>query len=113
MLLKLHARPKMYPAVIIFIPESLIVHVHAHVRTRVTNIHFQPLLEVDLGRKVDKPPLLQRLNHKKLQFEWSYLQRVLPNCDISFAPLHDAINKRFWPSVFGGPIAESQQHLLY
>ena len=34
-------------------PESLIVHVH--VRSRVTNIHFQPLLEVDLGRKVVRP----------------------------------------------------------
>ena len=42
----------MYPAVI---PESLIVHLHVHVRTRVTSIHFQPLLEVDLARKVVRP----------------------------------------------------------
>ena len=32
---------------------------------------------------------------KSLQFEWSYLQRVLLNCKISFAPLHDVMNKRF------------------
>ena len=49
---------------------------------------------------------------KPLQFEWSYLQRVLSNCEISFAPLHDVMNKRFWPSVFGGPIAESEQHMF-
>ena len=48
---------------------------------------------------------------KSLQFEWSYLQRVLLNCDISFAPLGDVINKRFWPSVFGGSNAEGQNHL--
>ena len=43
--LKLHVQGwirhvRVYPAVIIFIPESLIVHAHVHVRTRVTNIHF-------------------------------------------------------------------------
>ena len=49
---------------------------------------------------------------KSLQFEWSYLQRVLPNCDASFAPLRDVINKRFWPSVFGGQISTAEQHLF-
>ena len=49
---------------------------------------------------------------KSLQFEWSYLQRVLPNCDASFAPLRDVINKRFWPSVFGGQISTTEQHLF-
>ena len=36
------SRPRMYSAVIIFIPES---HVHVHVRMRVTNTHLH------LGRK--------------------------------------------------------------
>ena len=45
-------------------------------------------------------------------FEWSYLHRVLPNCDASFASLHDVINKRFWPSVFGGQISKSEQNLF-
>ena len=49
---------------------------------------------------------------KSLQFDWSYLQRILPHCDISFAPLHDVINKRFCPSVFGGQISKSEQHLF-
>ena len=40
------------------------------------------------------------------------LQRVLPNCDASFAPLRDVINKRFWPSVFGGQISTTEQHLF-
>ena len=38
--------------------------------------------------------------------------KVLPNCDASFAPLHDIINKRFWPSVFGGQISTAEQHLF-
>ena len=41
-----------------------------------------------------------------------YLQRILPNCDISFAPLPWCLNKRFWPSVFGGQISKSEQHLF-
>ena len=49
---------------------------------------------------------------KSLQFELSYLQRILPSCDISFAPLRDVIKKRFWPSVFGGQISKSEQHLF-
>ena len=49
---------------------------------------------------------------KSLQFEWSYLQRVLPNFGTSFAPLRDVINKKFWPSVFGGQISNSEQHLF-
>ena len=40
------------------------------------------------------------------------MQRVLPNCDASFAPLHDVINMRFWPSVFGGQISIAEQHLF-
>ena len=49
---------------------------------------------------------------KSLQFEWSYLQRVLLNCDASIAPLHDVIHKRFWPSVFGGQISTAELHLF-
>ena len=49
---------------------------------------------------------------KSLQFEWFYLQRVLPNFGTSFAPLRDVINKKFWPSVFGGQISNSEQHLF-
>ena len=49
---------------------------------------------------------------KSLQFDWSYLQRILPHCDMLFAPLCDVINKRFCPSVFGGQISKSEQHLI-
>ena len=49
---------------------------------------------------------------KSLQFEWSYLHRVLLNFGTSFALLRDVINKKFWPSVFGGQISNSEQHLF-
>ena len=37
---------------------------------------------------------------KSLQFEWSYLQRILPNFDDKYVPIQDAVNQMFWPAVF-------------
>ena len=39
---------------------------------------------------------------KSLQFEWAYLQRVVPNCAAAFVPLRDSINGKFIPAVLGG-----------
>ena len=33
---------------------------------------------------------------KLLQFQWSYLQRVVPNCESSFENLCNALNYIFW-----------------
>ena len=39
---------------------------------------------------------------KPLQFEWAYLQSVVPNCTDAFVPLRDAINEKYLPAVVGG-----------
>ena len=33
-----------------------------------------------------------------LQFEWSYLSRVVPDCGFLFNPLKSAITDTFWPA---------------
>ena len=35
-----------------------------------------------------------------LQFEWSYLSRVVPDCGFLFNPLKSAITDTFWPALF-------------
>ena len=37
---------------------------------------------------------------KSLQLEWSFVQRIIPNCESSFALLQDKINTTFRPAVF-------------
>ena len=34
---------------------------------------------------------------KSLQFQWSYMQRVVPNCESCFEILRNALNDIFWP----------------
>ena len=42
---------------------------------------------------------------KSLQFKWTYLQMVVPDCSAAFAPEWDALNAFFfWPAVFEGSI---------
>ena len=43
---------------------------------------------------------------KSLQFEWSYLQRVMHNCGGAFVPLQDAILKAFYPALFEGDLSD-------
>ena len=43
---------------------------------------------------------------RSLQFEWSFLQRVIPNCATVFVPLRDVIHHQFYPAVLGGPVSE-------
>ncbi len=49
---------------------------------------------------------------KSLQSEWSFLQRVVPECKKSFSVLRDKICEVFWPAVFEGPIDESEAKLF-
>ena len=41
---------------------------------------------------------------KSLQFQWSYLQRVIP----CFELLHNALNDIFWPALFQGTVSDSE-----
>ena len=43
---------------------------------------------------------------KSLQNEWSYLQRIHPDCDELFNPLHTALINNFIPFLIGNPITE-------
>ena len=49
---------------------------------------------------------------KSLQFEWTYLQRVVSDCSAAFAPVWDAPNTFFWPAVFEGSISETEKRLF-
>ena len=49
---------------------------------------------------------------KSLQFEWSYLQRILPNFDDEYVPIQDAVNQMFSPAVFAGTISNQEHHLF-
>ena len=45
---------------------------------------------------------------KSLQFDWTYLQRVVPICGADFALIWDALNQYFWPTVFVGAISKTE-----
>jgi hypothetical protein len=49
---------------------------------------------------------------KSLQFEWAYLQRVVPNCAEAFGPLRDTINEKFLPRVLGGTVSDQEKSLF-
>ena len=44
--------------------------------------------------------------------EWSYLQRVIPNCEKLFTRLQDAINQTFWPTLFKASVSEPETKLF-
>ena len=49
---------------------------------------------------------------KSLQFEWSYLQRLIPNIGSAFTPVWIAINTSFWPAIFDSAISQQDQLLF-
>ena len=49
-----------------------------------------------------QPQAVHEVLTKSFQFEWSYLQHVVPNCADAFVPLRDFINGKFIPAVLGG-----------
>ena len=42
---------------------------------------------------------------KSVQFEWSYVQRILPNFDEEYITIQEAMSEKFWPAVFAGTIS--------
>ena len=49
---------------------------------------------------------------KSLQFEWSYLQRLIPNIGNAFTSVWNAINTSFWSVIFDSAISQQDQLLL-
>ena len=49
---------------------------------------------------------------KSVQFEWSYVQRILPNFDEEYIIIQEAMNGKFWPAVFAGTITFQEQLLF-
>ena len=49
---------------------------------------------------------------KSLQFQWSYMQRVVPNCEFCCEILRNALNDIFWPALFQGTVSDSEKKLL-
>ena len=49
---------------------------------------------------------------KSLQCEWIYIQRVIPDCHILFAPLENAIFSSFLPAMFGCEISQLEFELF-
>jgi len=56
-----------------------------------------------------QPQAAQMALTKSLQFEWAYLQRVVPNCADAFEPLRDM---KFWPTVLGEGISQQEKILF-
>ena len=50
---------------------------------------------------------------RSLLFEWSFLQRVIPNCVTAFVSLHDAKHHQFYLVVLDGPVSEFEVQLFY
>ena len=49
---------------------------------------------------------------KSLQFQRSYMQRVVPNCESCFEILCNALNDIFWPALFQGTVSDSEKKLF-
>ena len=49
---------------------------------------------------------------KSLQFQWSYMQRVVPNWESCFEILRNALNDIFWPALFQGTVSDSEKKLF-
>ena len=60
----------------------------------------------------DYPQAAHAALSKSLQFEWSYLQRVIPNCEKLFTTLQDVINQTFWPTLFQASVSEPETKLF-
>ena len=59
-----------------------------------------------------QPQALYAAMAKSLQFEWSFVQRIIPNCESSFALLQDKLNTTFWPAFFSTDISQLELFLF-
>ena len=50
--------------------------------------------------------------YSSVQLEWSYPQRVVPDCTDLFSPIHVALQELFWPSLLAGSVSESESELF-
>ena len=49
---------------------------------------------------------------KCMQFEWSFLQRVIPDCRDAFSKIRKKVNDTFWPALFDGSVDENEVKLF-
>ncbi|KAI5742861.1 hypothetical protein M8J77_012006 [Diaphorina citri] len=50
---------------------------------------------------------------KSLQFEWSFIQRVVDGCNDEYMPLKDVLHSCFLPSLFGREINDIEKELIH
>ena len=50
---------------------------------------------------------------KSMQFQWSYLKRVVPNCESCFEILCNALNDIFWSALIQGTVSDSGKKKLF
>ena len=48
-----------------------------------------------------------------LQYEWSYLSCVVPDCGFLFDPLRTAITNKFWTALFEDMISDAEESLFF
>ena len=49
---------------------------------------------------------------KSLQNEWSYMQRVFPDCEELFSPLRQSLMHEFFPALTGNTINDQEYNIL-
>ncbi|KAL5484235.1 hypothetical protein EMCRGX_G020696 [Ephydatia muelleri] len=49
---------------------------------------------------------------KSMQFEWSYMQRILPSYEEAFTPIWNTLYQYFWPAIFEGTISDHEKQLF-
>jgi hypothetical protein len=61
---------------------------------------------------VSQPQMVYAAVTKSLQFEWSYFQRVLPECSEAFQPLETLMYDKLLPAIFGGNVDQKERNLF-
>ena len=52
------------------------------------------------------------LHTKSLSFEWSFLQRIVPDCGDLFQPVEEMIAEKFLPQLLGWEFSPEERRLL-
>ena len=61
---------------------------------------------------VSQPQAAYAALTKSLQFEWSYLQRVVSDCEHLFEDLEEVLETKFLPAMIGGDVSSSERDLF-
>ena len=59
-----------------------------------------------------QPQLAYSAFTRSVQSQWTYLQRVVPNCGSFFNPLEQLISQQFIPTIFGCEISPTERSLF-